>query len=422
MLLFLDCRNGISGDMTLAALTTLGLDLTPLEGLLHRAGIECQLRVWAENRAAGPGGRVDVSWPAAQPMRHPADIAAIFKLVAVSEAVRQRALSVLDALTEAEAHAHGIPASEVHFHEVGAIDTLVDILGVAWGLEVLQVSRVISSPLPLFSGWIDCDHGCLPLPAPATAYLLQGKVLFQTEATTELITPTGAALVHALSECGGAWPAGRVMGMGTGYGSRPAPCGLRAWLLEEACSASVEHAAGTCVSSSADLLAQCMAQACGGQAEELLQLECHLDHLTGEELGAAITALAGMEQVLDVLWLAGTTKKNRPGGLLRVLCFPVQGPEVCAALVRHTHSLGVRWQQLERVVLPRKGIQINLPVPASKVGESASAKLPAKTYTIEGCEYLRPECDAVAAAAAQVGVGLPALRLLAGQDEKACLD
>lgn len=404
MLLFLDCRNGISGDMTLAALTALGLDLRPFEGLLRKAGIECTLRVWHENRAAGPGGRVDVSWPSAQPLRHPADIAAIFQRVEVSEAVRQRALQVLDALTAAEAHAHGIPAAEVHFHEVGAIDTLVDILGVAWGLEVLQISRVVSSPLPLFSGWIDCDHGRLPLPAPATAWLLQGKAMFQTDATTELITPTGAALVHALSECGGAWPPGRVKGMGTGYGSRPSACGLRAWLLEEVCDTAT-------LSEALASLPMSMAHACGGQAEEVLQLESHLDHLTGEELGAAISALAGMAEVLDVLWLAGTTKKNRPGGLLRVLCFAVHGPLVCAAVVRHTHSLGVRMQVLDRVVLPRRNTHVDVPLTTADAEKNVVCTVPAKTYTIEGREYLRPECDAMTVAAAQAGQGLPALRL-----------
>lgn len=411
MLLFLDCRNGISGDMTLAALTALGLDLSPLERLLHTAGIECSLRVWSEKRAAGPGGRVDVTWPAAQPLRHPTDIAAIFQRVEVSAPVRARALQVLDALTAAEAHAHGIAAAEVHFHEVGAIDTLVDILGVAWGLEMLQVSRLVTSPLPLFSGWIDCDHGRLPLPAPATAWLLQGKALFQTDATTELITPTGAALVHALSECGGAWPPGRVKGMGTGYGSRPSACGLRAWLLEETRDTSLAAAP------SATFSAQ-MAQACGGQAEEVLQLESHLDHLTGEELGAAIAALADMGEVLDVLWFAGITKKNRPGGLLRVLCFPVHGPAVCAAFVRHTHSLGLRWQVLERVVLPRRNTQAQVLVPLLEGGQSAPCDVPAKAYIVEGREYLRPECDAVRAAATQADLGLPALRLYSEKERR----
>lgn len=401
MYLFLDCRNGISGDMTLAALTELGLDLAPLVLLLRGAGIDCQVRVWTEQRGAGPGARVEVAWPEAQPLRHPSDIAAIFANVDVSAQVRAKAQQTLDALTQAEAHAHGIAPEEVHFHEVGAIDTLVDILGVAWGLEQLGISRVIASPLPLFSGWVDCAHGRIPLPAPATAYLLTGKPVFPTEATTELITPTGAALIHALADCGGQWPAGRVKAMGTGYGSRPVPCGLRAWLLEE-CAAQPEPQAASDKDSAA------LSQACGAQAEKVLQWESHLDHLSGEELGAALEALSGMDEVLDVLWLPGLTKKNRPGGLLRVLCLPPHGAQVCAALLRHTHSLGLRWQQLERVVLPRRPARSANPDWLQERG--APADVPAKAYCLEGREYLRPECDALKSLAAQTGLGLPALR------------
>lgn len=405
MYVYLDCRNGVSGDMTLAALTALGLDLAPLVLLLREAGIDCQVRCWQEQRGAGPGARVEVSWDEAQPLRHPADIAAIFDRVAVSGAVRAKALLVLEALTQAEAHAHGIPPEQVHFHEVGAIDTLVDILGVAWGLEQLGISRVIASPLPLFSGWVDCDHGRLPLPAPATAYLLTGKPVFPTEATTELITPTGAALVHALSECGGQWPAGRVRAMGTGYGSRPVPCGLRAWLLEEGAQPQLSPVPSPVPEAEAAALSQ----ACGAQAEQVMQWESHLDHLSGEELGAAIEALSGMDEVLDVLWLPGLTKKNRPGGLLRVLCLPQHGPLVCAALLRHTHSLGLRWQRIERLILPRRPAHGVSPDWLQALG--APAELAAKAYDLEGREYLRPECEALKAAAAQTGLGLPALRL-----------
>lgn len=395
MLLYLDCRNGISGDMTLAAMVDIGLALSPLETLLHDAGVHCHVRTWPETRGAGPGHRVDVSWSDPQPMRHPHDIAAIFERVAVSAAVRDRAMKVLDALTDAEAHAHGIPPEQVHFHEVGAIDTLVDILGVAWGLEQLGIDRVVTSPLPMFSGWIDCDHGRLPLPAPATAYLLTGKAMFQTEATTELITPTGAAVIHGLvgnEACGAAWPAGRVKAMGTGYGSRPVECGLRAWLLAVNAETNAAAAAGA-----GGDMGECLSAACGGQAEDVLQLESHVDHLTGEELGAAVECLASMGEVLDVLWLAGITKKNRAGGLLRVLCMPQDGAEVCAAMVRHTHTLGVRWQRLGRIILPRKAVRVG--------------GLAAKAYVVEGREYARVECEALKAAAGTAGVGMPAMRL-----------
>ena len=230
--LYLDCGNGISGDMTLAALVHLGLDIAPLASALARAGVNCRIETWPETRVGGPGRRVDVSWDEVQPLRHPADIAAVFAVLDMGGAARQRALAVLEALTLAEAEAHQIPPEEVHFHEVGAIDTLVDIAGACWGLEQLGVRRVTASPLPWFSGMVQCAHGLIPLPAPAAAWLMRGKPVRPTDAREELVTPTGAALVHVLVDEFTDGPLGVLRALGTGYGSRPARGGLRAWLAE----------------------------------------------------------------------------------------------------------------------------------------------------------------------------------------------
>ena len=381
MEMYWDCANGISGDMTLAALAHLGVNFGPLTAHLAQVGVACVVECREENRAGGPGFRADVRWQAEeQPLRHPADIAAIFRRVTVAERVRERALAVLDALAQAEAQAHRIPVEKVHFHEVGAVDTLVDILGVCWGLEELGVERVTASPLPWFGGSIDCAHGRIPLPAPATACLMQGKPVRPSDAQTELVTPTGAALVHALVDNFADGPQGRLGRLGTGYGSRPAPAGLRIWEVD---------AAGD-------------AQTCGGR-EEVCQLECHLDHLSGEELGQAIEALAASPAVLDVLWLAGTGKKNRPSGALRVLCLPAAQEEALRLVFRHTHSLGVRIQPMRRAVLPRTGDVVNC----------GGERLPAKRYELEGRVYVRAEADALGRCAAGQGLGLPALRFAA---------
>ena len=143
MFLYLDCSGGISGDMTLAALAHLGVDYAPLAAALARADVDCRIDARGETRPGGPGQMVAVSWNAeGQPLRHPADIAAIFERVEVSPGVRSRALTALTALPEAEAHAHQIAPAEVHFHEVGAIDTLVDILGAANAVEALSVKAL----------------------------------------------------------------------------------------------------------------------------------------------------------------------------------------------------------------------------------------------------------------------------------------
>lgn len=380
--LYLDCGNGISGDMTLAALVHLGLDLAPLAAALARAGADCRIEARPETRAGGPGRRVDVSWDEVQPLRHPADIAAVFAVLDMGDAARQRALAVLEALTLAEAEAHQIPPEEVHFHEVGAIDTLVDIAGACWGLEQLGVRRVTASPLPWFSGTVQCAHGLIPLPAPAAAWLMRGKPVRPTGAREELVTPTGAALVHVLVDEFTDGPRGVLRALGTGYGSRPAPGGLRAWLAE-----SVPEA---------------VSHALGGR-EQVLQLEAHLDHLSGEELGMALTALAALPEVLDVLWLPGIGKKNRPAGLLRVLCRPEDQEGASLAVLRHTHSLGLRRQCLERLVLPREAAEL----------AGSGERLEAKAYTLEGRRYVRAEAEAVKSAAARLGVGAPALRFKA---------
>ena len=380
---YLDCRAGISGDMTLAALCHLGLDLKPLEVLLADAGIECTLRQWQECRHAGPGHRVEVHWPAEQPLRHPADMLAIFERVKVSDRVRQKAVAALDALTRAEAHAHQIAPEEVHFHEVGAIDTLVDILGAAWGLEELGVTRVTASPLPWFTGTVHCAHGELPLPAPATAWLMQGKPVFDSGQVGELITPTGAALVHALAEEFTEGPAGVLHRLGTGYGSRPSNSGLRLWLVQSA----DQH------QYTPPTLAE------GPRREDVVLLESHLDHLTGEELGVALEELAALPEVLDVLWLPGVGKKNRPAGALRVLCLPQDKALAEGAFLRHTHSLGLRSQTVQRLVLPRESCE----------ADSGLGPLAAKRYVLEGVEYVRVESDALREMAAQEGVAALAL-------------
>lgn len=291
--LFLDCSHGMSGDMTLASLAHLGVDLSPLPGLLAQAGVACRLEVWQEERGGGPGCRVEVSWEAeGQPLRHPADIAAIFAAVPVADRVRHKALAVLEALTLAEAEAHGIAPEEVHFHEVGAVDTLVDILGACWALDQLGVERVTACALPWFGGSITCAHGKIPLPAPATANLMRGLPVYPTDAKTELVTPTGAALARVLVDEFVEGPEGRLLAMGTGYGARPAPTGLRAWLVEAREPRQADHGQG-------------------GE-EDVMQLECHLDHLTGEELGTALEQLAAAADVLDVLWLPGTARRTVP--------------------------------------------------------------------------------------------------------------
>ena len=381
MLLHLDCGSGISGPQTLAALAHLGVDFVPLTRVLASAGVQCGLDVAAATRAGGPGQTVSVHWQKGtrQPCCLP-ECLEIFEKIAVPLRVRQRAAGIARALAGACAHACQMPVDAVQISQTDdGADAFIYSMGTAYGLEVLGVQRLTASALPWFSGSVASAHGCIPLPRPATAFLMQGKPVFATEARAELVTPTGAALVHALVDEFVPGPQGTVKALGTGYGPEPSAGGLRAWLVEQAGGAA-SHALGGC--------------------EAVVQFESHIDHLNGEDLGTALSALSAMPEVLDVLWLPGVGKKNRPAGLLRVLCLPGQRQCVAGAVLRHTHTLGLRVQTLERLVAPRR----------ATTAEVAGQQLPAKEYEIEGQTYIRPESDALEATARQRGLGVPALR------------
>ena len=398
MLLHLDCGAGISGAATLAALAHLGVDYAPLAAALARVGVLCSIDVADAAGPAGPGCSVSIRRQdgAQQPCLLP-ECTALIDIIDVPSRVRQRAKASVHALACACAYARQtssaavdapatVDAGELSGGESeAAANAFIHMLGAAYGLEALGVERLTASALPWFTGSVAGVHGSIPLPRPATAFLMQGKAIFATDAREELVTPTGAALVHALAGeivCG---PQGVVAGLGTGYGLQTSAGGLRVWLVQEA-GHGADHT-------------------CGGN-EAVVQFESHIDHLNGEDLGMALTALSSMPEVLDVLWLPGVGKKNRPAGLLRILCLPGHRPAVADAVLRHTHTLGLRVQTLERMVAPRH----------AAVAEVAGQQLPAKEYVIEGQTYLRPEADALEAVARQRGVGVPALRSVRGEN------
>ncbi|MTJ93113.1 MAG: DUF111 family protein [Desulfovibrio sp.] len=410
MLLHLDCSAGISGPATLAALAHLGVDFEPLAAALARAGLPCGIEVVGALAPGGPGCRVNIHWQegAQQPCCLP-DFTEIFSRVDVRDRVRQRALAVALALAESCAHARQLPVDAANFVDVvdaaelgeswadgvqnkpHTAHTLIHILGVAYGLDALGVERLTVSPLPWFTGSVTGCHGIIPLPRPATAFLMRGKPVFATDSREELVTPTGAALVHGLADEFVSGPQGTVAALGTGYGPLSSAGGLRAWLVDQA---------GASLGAMSEEPSEHRADHALGGNESVIQLESHIDHLNGEDLGMALTALSAMTEVLDVLWLPGVGKKNRPAGLLRVLCLPEQRRNVADAVLRHTHTLGLRVQCLERMVAPRH----------AAMAEVAGQRLPAKEYVIDGQTYVRPEADALEAAARQRGVGVPALR------------
>lgn len=398
--IYMDCRFGVSGGAALAALCHLGLDVAALQEMLCAAGVPCRLRLREDCRAAGPGCCVEAQCDnsAVQNILGTGTgMRDVLHNVAVSEGVRHKALAVLDTLVKAEAHATSCAPEDARFQAVQALSMLVEVVGVCWGVDALGIRRVMASPLPWATtmgvsvqggeqGRGECGQATQPLPRAATARLMEGKPIFMSEQTGEVVTALGAALVHVLAEDFQPGAQGRLQRVGVGYDDR-ASASLRVLLMEEdACATASSVAAEGAV-----------------RREIVSMLESHVDHLSGEELGVALQELSALPEVLDVLWLPGIGKKNRPAGTLRVLCQPRHVTVVEQAFFAHTHSLGVRCQHMERAIVPRGVCTV----------ETVAGPLRAKRYTVDGANYVRVECDALRAAAKEQG--LPPLAVARGE-------
>ncbi|MDR2504393.1 MAG: LarC family nickel insertion protein [Deltaproteobacteria bacterium] len=395
--LFMDCSSGISGGMFLSALTDLGVDFAPLEEALRCAGIELSFKSEPVSGSHGAGMFTEIICPTeadgAGRGQSPPDAPGIIAHCALPEIVRRRALEMLARLEQAGLDAHGV-RDAFSFHEGGAVHALAEVLGAVWGLHVLEVAEVWSNPLPWFSAGTAPDGDKTPaLPRPVTLNLLRGKPFFYADAAQELITPGGALLLDTLvtrflstPSCANI-PAMKNSAVLENSGRGYAPPELSKTKIRRCLRLHLFNFASDTA-------------APGYIMDEVGQISCHLDHLTGEEIGHALLALneAG---ALDVLWLPGLTKKNRPGGELRVLCRPEDLPQMQEAVFIHTHTLGLRSSVLERLTLPRREEQ----------ADTRWGRLRAKEYTLNGQNFSRVEYEALARAASEKGRGLPALRL-----------
>ena len=262
----------------------------------------------------------------AYPARHLHDIQHLVGDSTLSDAVKARSLAVIERLGRAEAGIHGVSLEEVHFHEIGAVDTIVDVVGFVAGLELLGVQQVYASAIPLGSGTIQTAHGRLPVPAPATLALLAsvGAPTMPHPAQTEIVTPTGAALLSDLAIF--ERPRMRVHAVGYGFGVKEFPWanGLRVWIGEGLGDRADTQSAAT-----------------GCEQDEVVMLECNLDDSTGETLGYTMERLFAAG-ALDVWFTPIQMKKNRPGVLLSVLSAADKVEALSSVLLRETSTLGVR--------------------------------------------------------------------------------
>jgi len=336
-LAYFDCFSGISGDMTLGALLDAGCDIEYLQsGLrgLQVSGWELSAeKVW-KNGMAATYARVKTEDQ--QKHRSLSAILEILKNSQLAPAVCERAGAIFQKLGEAEARVHDVQLEKIHFHEVGAVDAIVDIVGACIGFHGLGIEKFACSPLNVGGGTAKMAHGVLPVPAPATANLLQGKPTYSNGVQRELVTPTGAAIVATLCESFGPQPAMSVSAIGYGAGTADLegqPNVLRLMIGEAA-----ERTAPA-----------------GDQ--EISVIEANLDDMNPQIYGyfqeKALAAGA-----LDVFTTPVQMKKNRPGTLLTVLCRPADAQALMSLIFAETTTFGVRSHTAHRRVLPRESVKV----------------------------------------------------------------
>lgn len=310
----------------------------------------------------------------------PGEIAALIDTLPLPETVRKRARSVYDAIAAAEARAHGCPVGDVHFHEVGALDAVADVVGVCYAMELLAPDRVVVSPVHVGSGTVRCAHGVMPVPAPATSYLLEGVPIYGGAVRGELCTPTGAALLREFASSFGSMPAMVTECVGIGVGTKQfeqANC-VRAFFGRESAG---EAAPGS--------------EANG----EICELVCNLDDMTPEELAFAASRLLELG-ALDVYLTPGTMKKGRPGHVLTVLCEPLREAEFARLILRHTTTNGLRVRCCAKYFLK----------PGQEETETPWGTVRVKTAEGFGVTHRKMEFEDAAALARKHDIPLPKLK------------
>jgi pyridinium-3,5-bisthiocarboxylic acid mononucleotide nickel chelatase len=369
-IVYFDAQSGIAGDMTIASLLDLGVPSGVIREAVDALGLP-GVDIEVEKVQVGPLGatRFDVHVHGEQPERSYAEIRELLRTADLDPSTRKKAECIFARLARAEAQVHDTDIEHVHFHEVGAVDAIVDIVGASAALSYLG-GRVLCSPLPLGHGTVECRHGILPVPAPATLLCLQGMLTVDGGLAMELTTPTGAAIVGALAQSSPTWPASRPLAVGWGAGHRELPDRPNALrvVLADAVAAEV-------------------------QTESHEIISCNVDDMNGEELGHAIARLlrAG---ALDAWAAPIVMKKGRPAWTLSALTTRLDAASVVDALFSDSSTIGLRRHLVSRVELPRR-----IGVVQTRFGE-----VPVKVSGEGSGRHVKPEFDACADLADAHGV------------------
>lgn len=376
-LLYLDCFSGISGDMLLGALLDLGASRTVLEEAIHSLHIDAHLSCEKRIVQGISCSAFRIAAPDAPPLRHLLQIEAIINDSTLPVQIKTDSLAVFQRLAEAEARVHGVSAAEIHFHEIGAVDTLVDIVGTFLCLNDLGIKKVYASPIPWSDGLINISHGRYPLPAPATAHLLRGFPCVYDPAGMELVTPTGAALLTFLvgSSRLNEMPVFTPLAIGYGTGSRIRDDGVPNLLR----------------------VLQARTQNSSLGKETVAVLESELDDLNPELFSHLYDLFVNHPAVLDFFTTSVYMKKNRPGTLITIIARPEAAADLSHVLMCESGTLGVRCRLQERFILPRHIETLETPWGPVRVKVAVRS---------EGDFHKKPEYEDCQAIAVKLGIPL----------------
>ncbi|MFO0804326.1 MAG: nickel pincer cofactor biosynthesis protein LarC [Gemmataceae bacterium] len=370
-----DCFSGISGDMVLGALLDAGVPVEPIRAALDSLGLPILLEVEKVKRCGFGATKATVVAEDQEDYRFLPDVEAILARGTLSIKQRELASTIFRKVALAESAAHAMPLERVHFHEVGALDSIADIVGAAVGLDLLGVEKFTSSPVAAGSGTVKCAHGIMPVPTPGTAELLKGVPLASSPVKGELATPTGAAILTAVVSEFTASPAMTIERIGHGSGTKDfieQPNILRLLVGTAAATPSPE------------------------ESDSVVVLETNLDDASPETIGFCMERLFAAG-ALDVFIAHGQMKKGRPGFMVTVIATPGTEPRMEAVLFRETGTFGIRKHTATRSKLRRESVSVDTP------WGQVNAK---RGWRADGFSILTPEYDDCSRLAREHGVPL----------------
>jgi len=371
-----DCFSGLSGDMVLGALIDVGVPAEAIRAALDSLGLPITLEIERVKKCGIAATKVNIVAPDQEDYRFLPDVEAIIDRGNLTEKQRTLAKSIFRKVAVAEAAVHGMPIERVHFHEVGALDSIADIVGAAVGLDLLGIEKFTSRSVPVGSGTVKCAHGIMPIPAPATAELLKGVPLGASTVKGELTTPTGAAILTSVVTEFTESPAMTIHRIGLGAGTKDfldQPNLLRLFIGESQAEPAID-----------------------GESDTVFVLETNLDDVPGEVIGYAIESLFAAG-ALDVFTTAIQMKKNRPGVLLSAIVEESFVSKLEAILFRETGTFGIRRTKVERQKLQREAVTVTTqwgPIRAKR------------GWRNDGFSVVTPEYDDCARVARENGVAL----------------